>query len=85
VARIKNKFHHSVDSAQYRGYRDVIVNVVFEAGGRKLIGEVQLVEREFMKIKQLTHKLYKVDRSLSIHDLRKGLDKESGLAKLSVQ
>jgi hypothetical protein len=82
VARIKNKFHHNVDSAQYRGYRDIIVNIVFKAGGRSIIGEVQLVDVGFMKIKKLTHKLYKVERSHTVQDLRKGLQGTSKIAKL---
>jgi hypothetical protein len=60
LARIKNKFHHSVNSRQYLGYRDLIMNVVFTAGGRSIIGEVQLVDAGFMEIQILTHKLYKV-------------------------
>lgn len=72
IARVKNKFHHSVDACEFRGYRDVIVNVVFERKGRKIIGEVQLVEKSFMSIKKKSHKLYKIDRSDTIEELRKG-------------
>jgi len=63
VCRIKNKFLCSDFEAE-DGYRDVTVNVLFEAeNGLKIIGEIQVHDRELYELKDKMHKLYEVKRA----------------------
>lgn len=63
VCRIKNKFLLP-DAEVEDGYRDVSLNVLFEAeNGLKIIGEIQVHDRQLYELKSQMHKLYKVKRA----------------------
>jgi len=62
VCRIKNKFLLTEYEAE-DGYRDVSLNVLFEVGGLKIIGEIQVHDTQLNQLKSKMHKLYTVKRA----------------------
>jgi hypothetical protein len=66
VVRVKNKFSQA-DADVSEGFNglDVSLNVVFEeaTSGLKIIGEIQLHDKQILQVKSRIHKLYKIKRS----------------------
>jgi hypothetical protein len=66
VVRVKNKFSQA-DADVSEGFNglDVSLNVVFEEArsGLKIIGEIQLHDKQILQVKSRIHKLYKIKRS----------------------
>lgn len=75
VIRIKNRFNRAqfeehqgqnatgVDKNTKTQPLCVLVNVLFEANGIKIIGEIQLTTVEFLEVKKKQHKVYKITRA----------------------
>lgn len=69
TVRIKNKFAVE-DSAQYDGYRDLMLSVLYTGHkGLRIIGEVQFHDRRMYDLKVKMHKLYKVKRATSANQI----------------
>ena len=66
MVRVKNKFSQA-DADVSEGFNglDVSLNVVFEEArsGLKIIGEIQLHDKQILQVKSRIHKLYKIKRS----------------------
>jgi len=61
--RLKNKLHNT------RAPPDMLVNVVFDAGGYELVGEIQIHLRSIHRLKQELHFPYEVARARGISEL----------------
>ena len=66
VVRVKNKFSQADEDVR-EGFNglDISLNVVFEepTSGLKIIGEIQLHDKQILQVKSRIHKLYKIKRS----------------------
>jgi hypothetical protein len=66
VVRLKNKFSQADEDVR-EGFNglDISLNVVFEepTSGLKIIGEIQLHDKQILQVKSRIHKLYKIKRS----------------------
>lgn len=60
LVRYKNKF--STEEKRTRCDRNLMVNILFEVNGERIIGELQLTTLSFLKIKKVDHKLYSLTR-----------------------
>jgi len=71
VVRVKNRFAKDYDATLSMGYRDLLVNVLYEHTAYKLkvICEIQFHLQGFLDIKKKQHKLYKIIRANSYKTL----------------
>ena len=61
IIRIKNGFK-SGTKGNY-GYRAILINLIYEAKGFKMIVEVQLILLKYLKIRKSMHLFYKILRA----------------------
>lgn len=59
LVRVKNRYNAGVNC----GFRNLMVNVMVEAQGAQIVGEVQLTTAESLKLKKLQHKYYEIQRA----------------------
>lgn len=58
VLRIKNKF-----APEAKGFRNVMMNLIYTDGGLSIVGEVQITTEPFLKLKKIQHKFYDFTRA----------------------
>eukprot|EP01084_Bolivina_argentea_P299791 516802_1 len=71
IVRIKNRFSKDFDANITDGYRDMLINILYQHKEYKLkvICEIQFHLHEFLQIKKKQHKLYKIMRATSYKTL----------------